>query len=111
MELPLGELQTPYSLPRRKQLPFHLTHVVYDIIIHDMRIWNDPANRFTVDIFPGGSFPARCYIKWKGGMAEVDLGTWQVERAIDDQPLPAYVLEWLKSNESYVWDSWHRLHP
>lgn len=75
-----------------------------------MRIWTDPDKGYTVDILPGGTFPARCYINWEGGMAEVDLGTWDIERAVDDQPPPADLLHWLKTHEAYLWDSWHALH-
>jgi hypothetical protein len=55
---------------------------------------------FSIEINPTGTSPLICYGRWREGFAMIALGTWQV---VGDTP-PSTVLEWLKSNERYLWD-------
>lgn len=72
-----------------------------------MRVLSDPTESWEVYIYPASSVPARCYVKWKGGTAMVVLGIWRV---IGDQP-PLGLVDFLRSKEYFLWESWWVLQP
>ena len=64
-----------------------------------IRIHNEPE--FSIEINPVGTSPLVCYGKWHDGFAMIALGTWEIVGG--DTP-PSILLEWLKSNERFLWD-------
>jgi len=59
---------------------------------------------FSVYVDPVGTSPVACIARWQDGLAMIVLGTWEVTAG--DSP-PDELVEWLKSNERYLWDVWN----
>jgi hypothetical protein len=66
-----------------------------------IRVLSDDSNGFSAEINPSPTLPLVCLATWPDGFALIALGTWDVVSG--DVP-PVSLLEWLKANESYLWD-------
>ncbi|MCI0724906.1 MAG: hypothetical protein L0338_38970 [Acidobacteria bacterium] len=102
-------------MPRLDSI-FHLTDVVYDIIMYDMiliQVLSHPTRPYKAYIDPAGSFPVQCIARWEDGrkkeirMAKIDLFTWDFS---GDQP-PNDLLQWLSSNQGWLMEAWQCWHP
>ena len=67
-----------------------------------IRILYQEEPEFSVYLYPAArtSIPT-CTVGWRGGFAEVALGTWQV---LGGDALQPALIEWLEENERYLWD-------
>lgn len=56
---------------------------------------------FSILVDPAGTVPHSCIAKWPDGFAMIALGTWEV---IAGDPPSAELVDYLKSNEPFLWD-------
>jgi hypothetical protein len=66
-----------------------------------IRVLSDDTSGFSAVINPSATLPLACMTSWRDGFAVVVLGTWEIVGG--DDP-PGNLIEWLKANESYLWD-------